>query len=246
MTGNWARSTVPLHAILPVVQVSSPPMAPPHRGARRNMWRPYGFTRTYPSQRPVGERSGTGLRLYTVPRWSRRPLTVTWMRRESDMAEELTEFRVSNDASDDAAELRRRIAEDGYLFFQEAARPGSTVPELRLEMLAVIRDGGWLQAGTDPIGRRHRRSLEALRRGGHRLCGRIPRGLQAGVVPPGRALAGGTGEDGADYRRAGAAASPEDCPALVPAVHGAHDAGAPGFRAFPGFIRHLHLLDARR
>ena len=66
------------------------------------------------------------------------------------MAEELTEFRVSNDASDDAAELRRRIAEDGYLFFRKLQDPDQ-LRQLRLEMLGVIRDGGWLQAGTDPI-----------------------------------------------------------------------------------------------
>ena len=64
------------------------------------------------------------------------------------MAEEMTEFRVSNDASDDAEELRRRIAEDGYLFFRKLQDPDQ-LHELRLEMLAVIRDGGWLQAGTD-------------------------------------------------------------------------------------------------
>ena len=64
------------------------------------------------------------------------------------MTKELIEFRVSNDASDDAEELRRRIADDGYLFFRKLQDPDQ-LRQLRLEMLEVIGDGGWLQAGTD-------------------------------------------------------------------------------------------------
>ena len=66
------------------------------------------------------------------------------------MAEVLNEFRVSNDAMDDAAELRRRIADEGYLFFRKLQDPDQ-LRQLRLDMLGVIRDGGWLQEGTDLI-----------------------------------------------------------------------------------------------
>ena len=34
------------------------------------------------------------------------------------MSDEIKELRVSNDAQNDPDELQRRIADDGYLFFQ--------------------------------------------------------------------------------------------------------------------------------
>ncbi len=39
------------------------------------------------------------------------------------MAVQVKEFRISNDALADAAELRRRIAQDGYLFFRSLLDP---------------------------------------------------------------------------------------------------------------------------
>jgi len=60
----------------------------------------------------------------------------------------LKEFKVSNDAIDDAKELRRRIDEDGYLFFRKL-QDADKLWELRLEMLAVMREGGWIQEGGD-------------------------------------------------------------------------------------------------
>jgi len=57
------------------------------------------------------------------------------------------EFRVSNDAIEDHNELTARIEEDGYLFFKKLQNPDS-LWQLRLEMLTVIRDGGWLQPGS--------------------------------------------------------------------------------------------------
>lgn len=60
-----------------------------------------------------------------------------------------TEFRVSNDALEDAGELRRRIDDDGYLFFRQLQDPGKLL-DLRREMLTVMQEGGWLVAGTDP------------------------------------------------------------------------------------------------
>ncbi len=65
------------------------------------------------------------------------------------MSEELKELRVSNDAMHDPAELRRRLADEGYVFFKRLQDPDK-LRDLRREMLTVIQRGGWLVAGTDP------------------------------------------------------------------------------------------------
>jgi hypothetical protein len=65
------------------------------------------------------------------------------------MSEQLKELRVSNEAGDDPEELRRRLADEGYLFFTRL-QPPDKLRELRREMLTVIQQGGWLVAGTDP------------------------------------------------------------------------------------------------
>ena len=62
------------------------------------------------------------------------------------MVAQLREFTVSNDALGDAEELRRRIGEDGYLFFRRLVEPRQ-VWELRSQVLKVIADRGWLNAG---------------------------------------------------------------------------------------------------
>jgi hypothetical protein len=59
------------------------------------------------------------------------------------------EFRVSNDAIKDPAELRRRIQEEGYLFFK-GLQDKDKLTSLRRDMLTVMMDGGWLVEGTDP------------------------------------------------------------------------------------------------
>ena len=66
------------------------------------------------------------------------------------MAEQLKQLRVSNDAVDEPAELRRRIADEGYLFFKRL-QPPDRLRALRREMLTVMQRGGWLVAGTDPV-----------------------------------------------------------------------------------------------
>ncbi len=63
---------------------------------------------------------------------------------------ELTELRVSSDAIADAAELRKRLNEDGYLFFRRLLDP-DRLWDLRRHMLSVMQAGGWLVAGTDPM-----------------------------------------------------------------------------------------------
>ena len=66
------------------------------------------------------------------------------------MPAELKELRVSNDAMHDPEELRRRLDEEGYLFFKRLQDPDK-LRALRHEMFSVIQQGGWLVAGTDPM-----------------------------------------------------------------------------------------------
>ncbi|MCC6457306.1 MAG: hypothetical protein IT328_20295, partial [Caldilineaceae bacterium] len=66
------------------------------------------------------------------------------------MTEQLKELRVSNDAMNDSVELRRRIADEGYLFFKRL-QPPDKLRALRREMLTVMQQGGWLVPGTDPM-----------------------------------------------------------------------------------------------
>lgn len=65
-------------------------------------------------------------------------------------SDDLSEFRVSNDARDDVAELRQRLDEDGYLFFRRLLDPDRLL-SLRREMLTVMQAGGWLVKGKDPM-----------------------------------------------------------------------------------------------
>ena len=65
------------------------------------------------------------------------------------MSDELKDLRVSNDAMDDRAELQRRMADEGYLFFKQLQSPDK-LRELRQEMMATIQRAGWI-AGM-PVG----------------------------------------------------------------------------------------------
>lgn len=65
-------------------------------------------------------------------------------------SESLSELRTSNDACDDAEELRQRLADDGYLFFRQLLDPQRLL-NLRREMLTAMQAGGWLAKGTDPV-----------------------------------------------------------------------------------------------
>jgi len=60
---------------------------------------------------------------------------------------QVKEFQVSNDALDDGDELHRRLAVDGYIFIRGLLDP-QPLWDLRLQMLEVMRQGGWLQAGS--------------------------------------------------------------------------------------------------
>ncbi len=63
--------------------------------------------------------------------------------------EALQELRVSNDARNDAGELRHRVEEDGYLFFRKLLNPDRLM-DLRRQIMAVLNGGGWLRSGSDP------------------------------------------------------------------------------------------------
>ena len=65
------------------------------------------------------------------------------------MSETIRELRVSNDAISDPVELRRRIADEGYLFFKQLQNP-DRLRELRREMMTMIQHVGWLLPDTDP------------------------------------------------------------------------------------------------
>ena len=65
----------------------------------------------------------------------------------TDISIEWIELKVSNDALDDVEELRRRIDEDGYLFFRQLQDPGKLLA-LRREMLSVMQQG---PASSSPI-----------------------------------------------------------------------------------------------
>ena len=55
------------------------------------------------------------------------------------MVKEFNEFRVSNDAFDNPEELRRRLDEEGYIFFRKLQDPDKLL-SLRRDMLEVLRE----------------------------------------------------------------------------------------------------------
>ena len=63
---------------------------------------------------------------------------------------QLKELKVSNDAMNDPRELRRRIEDEGYLFFKRLQDPDK-LRDLRRQIMDVIQAGGWLVPGTDPV-----------------------------------------------------------------------------------------------
>ena len=66
------------------------------------------------------------------------------------MAGKLKELKVSNDAINDPQELRRRIQDEGYLFFRKL-QDADKLWDLRRQTMTVIQEGGWLVPGTDPM-----------------------------------------------------------------------------------------------
>lgn len=65
------------------------------------------------------------------------------------MTDEIKPLRISNEAMNDPAELRRRMADEGYLFFKQLQNPDK-MRKLRREMMSTIQRVGWLVADTDP------------------------------------------------------------------------------------------------
>ena len=66
------------------------------------------------------------------------------------MTETWQEFRVSNDALQDGEELRRRLDDEGYLFFKKLQNRDKLL-SLRRDMTRVLHAGGWLVADADPM-----------------------------------------------------------------------------------------------
>ena len=64
------------------------------------------------------------------------------------MAVEVKEIQASNDAFNDPPELRSRMDDQGYLFFRNLVDP-ELLWDLRLQLLAVCQEGGWIQSGTN-------------------------------------------------------------------------------------------------
>ena len=56
-------------------------------------------------------------------------------------------FLDSTDAVNDGVELSRRMERDGYLFISELLSP-AVVETLRMQILEIARDAGWVQRGT--------------------------------------------------------------------------------------------------
>lgn len=65
-------------------------------------------------------------------------------------AETMAELVDSNDIRNDAAEVRRRAQRDGYLFFR-ALLDREAVLAIRQQFVSILRQIGWLAAGTDDM-----------------------------------------------------------------------------------------------
>lgn len=63
---------------------------------------------------------------------------------------ELQPFTDSNNALEDGAELKRRMAQDGYLFFKNLVSQ-ERVLETRLEIVGLLQSAGWLKEGKEPM-----------------------------------------------------------------------------------------------
>jgi ectoine hydroxylase-related dioxygenase (phytanoyl-CoA dioxygenase family) len=66
------------------------------------------------------------------------------------MTEAWQEFRVSNDCITDAGELKRRLDDDGYLFFKKLQNRDKLLA-LRLDMTRILHAAGWLVPDADPL-----------------------------------------------------------------------------------------------
>ena len=60
-----------------------------------------------------------------------------------------TDFVPANEALEDQAELRRRVAEDGFLFLRGLVDVES-IRDLRTEVTQICQRHGWIKAGSNP------------------------------------------------------------------------------------------------
>lgn len=93
------------------------------------------------------------------------------------MADTLVGFTDSTDILHDAEALRARSDEDGYLFFKQLL-PKADILNLRRQFLEIIRDHGWMKAGTELMdGIANREAIDAEKPEDVAFCG-------TGVTPP--------------------------------------------------------------
>ena len=71
-------------------------------------------------------------------------------RRQTTMLGTMKKLKASNDALNEPEELRRRLAEDGYLYLRRIQDPEKLLA-LRREVMEVLMGVGWLAEGTDPM-----------------------------------------------------------------------------------------------
>ena len=72
------------------------------------------------------------------------------MKMTEAMDKKVEELRVSNDILADGQALRRRLADEGYVFLK-GVMDRDKLLDLRREIMDVLMQGGWLVEGTDPM-----------------------------------------------------------------------------------------------
>src|SRR5919109_5269023 len=63
-----------------------------------------------------------------------------------DVMNQLAQPFVANDLLNDATALRKRMNREGYLFFRSIFDPNA-IRQIRLQVLEICREAGWLQDG---------------------------------------------------------------------------------------------------
>ena len=159
------------------------------------------------------------------------------------MTETWQEFRVSNDCINDAGELRRRLDDDGYLFFRKLQNRDKLLA-LRRDMTGALQAGGWLVPGRGPDAG-DCRCVPSDNRGGPRIQQGLLPDPAPGVFSFRSPRAGADGRRGKDHGQKGHPAPREESKDLVSPVQGTHHPPSPGLRPLPGQHRDPYLLGSR-
>jgi Phytanoyl-CoA dioxygenase (PhyH) len=109
-------------------------------------------------------------------------------RRSATIVADVDELADSSDRRDDGDALRRRLAEDGYLFFRSLL-PTAEVSAAAGRVLAELREGGWVDGrGVPSAERRALNSMEALADPAFRAAIASPAFNRIPYLPPLRGL----------------------------------------------------------